>query len=98
MSGSAKDAVRLLRGSGFEKIGQRGSHQQYRHPGTGVNVTVPDHGKTSLSRKLWQAILDDIARSNRILAGSDEVARPPVRRPGSAPSVLGSKNKSKPER
>lgn len=40
---SAKDVVRVLRRFGFVKVGQKGSHQKWRHA-DGRQVIVVDHG------------------------------------------------------
>jgi len=39
----AKDVIRVLRRHGFVKMGQKGSHQKWRHP-DGRQVIVADHG------------------------------------------------------
>lgn len=39
----AKDVIRALRRHDFMKVGQKGSHQKWRHS-DGRQVIVPDHG------------------------------------------------------
>jgi predicted RNA binding protein YcfA (HicA-like mRNA interferase family) len=43
----ASDVIRVLRANGFEKVGQRGSHQKWRHH-DGRQVIVADHGNKSI--------------------------------------------------
>lgn len=40
---NANDVVRVLRRNGFELVGQKGSHQKWRHP-DGRQVIVAMHG------------------------------------------------------
>ena len=44
---NASEVIRVLRRNGFEKVGQRGSHQKWRHD-DGRQVIVPDHGNKSI--------------------------------------------------
>jgi predicted RNA binding protein YcfA (HicA-like mRNA interferase family) len=39
----AKDVIQVLRRHGFMKVGQKGSHQKWRHE-DGRQVIVADHG------------------------------------------------------
>ena len=41
---SANDVIRVLRRNGFLKVGQKGSHQKWRHP-DGRQVIVPMHAR-----------------------------------------------------
>jgi predicted RNA binding protein YcfA (HicA-like mRNA interferase family) len=43
----SRDVIKALEAAGFEKVGQKGSHLQYRHPGRKGRVTVP-HPKHDL--------------------------------------------------
>ena len=40
---NANDVIRVLRTNSFIKVGQKGSHQKWRHP-DGRQVIVADHG------------------------------------------------------
>jgi predicted RNA binding protein YcfA (HicA-like mRNA interferase family) len=53
---------RLLRGLGFARVRQRGSHVFYRHPG-GRATSVPHHKGRDLSVPLIRAILADVQLS-----------------------------------
>lgn len=37
----SRDVIKALRAAGFEKVGQKGSHVQFKHPGRKGRVTVP---------------------------------------------------------
>ena len=50
---------KLLRGLGFERVRQKGSHVFYRHP-DGRTTTVPDHAGRDLARPLIREILREI--------------------------------------
>ncbi len=50
---------KLLRGLGFERVRQKGSHVFYRHP-DGRTTTVPDHSGRDLARPLIREILREI--------------------------------------
>jgi predicted RNA binding protein YcfA (HicA-like mRNA interferase family) len=53
---------RLLRGLGFARVRQRGSHVFYRHP-DGRATSVPHHKGRDLSVPLIRAILADVGLS-----------------------------------
>jgi predicted RNA binding protein YcfA (HicA-like mRNA interferase family) len=53
---------RLLRGLGFARVRQRGSHVFYRHP-DGRATSVPHHKGRDLSVPLIRAILADVQLS-----------------------------------
>jgi len=61
---------KVLRGLGFERVRQKGSHVFYRHP-DGRTTTVPDHAGRDLARPLIREILREIEISpdefNKIL-------------------------------
>jgi predicted RNA binding protein YcfA (HicA-like mRNA interferase family) len=44
---NASEVIRVLRRNGFEKVGQKGSHQKWRHH-DGRQVIVADHGNKSI--------------------------------------------------
>jgi len=50
---------KLLRGLGFERVRQKGSHVFYRHS-DGRTTTVPDHSGRDLARPLIREILREI--------------------------------------
>jgi len=50
---------KMLRGLGFERVRQKGSHVFYRHP-DGRTTTVPDHSGRDLARPLIREILREI--------------------------------------
>ena len=54
---SAKDVIRVLRRHGFVKIGQKGSHQKWRHP-DGRQVIVADHGNKSIPVGTMKSIIE----------------------------------------
>ena len=43
----SRDVIKALEAAGFEKVAQKGSHLQYKHPGRKGRVTVP-HPKRDL--------------------------------------------------
>jgi len=49
----------ILKRIGFNKVRQRGSHQQFRHP-DGRTTTVPFHGGGDISPILLRQIAKDI--------------------------------------
>lgn len=53
----AKDVIRVLRRHGFVKVGQRGSHEKWRHP-DGRQVIVPDHGSKSIPIGTLKSIIE----------------------------------------
>jgi predicted RNA binding protein YcfA (HicA-like mRNA interferase family) len=54
---SAKDIIRVLRRHGFAKVGQKGSHQKWRHP-DGRQVIVADHGNKPIPIGTLKSILE----------------------------------------
>ena len=53
----AKDVFRVLNQHGFVKIGQKGSHQKWRHS-DGRQVIVPDHGSKSIPVGTLKSIIE----------------------------------------
>lgn len=41
---TAREVEQVLRQYGFVFISQKGSHRKWRHPDTGLQVVVPEHG------------------------------------------------------
>ena len=54
---SASDVIRVLRRHGFVKVGQKGSHQKWRHS-DGRQVIVPDHGSKPIPIGTLKSIID----------------------------------------
>lgn len=54
---SAKDIIRVLQRHGFIKVGQRGSHQKWRHP-DGRQVIVADHGSKPIPIGTLKSIIE----------------------------------------
>lgn len=54
-----REVSKILRNLGFEKVRQRGSHKQYRHP-DGRATTVPHHAGRDISPILLRQIARDI--------------------------------------
>lgn len=52
----------ILSRLGFDKVRQRGSHVQFRHP-DGRGTTVPDHRGRDISPSLLRQIARDIGMS-----------------------------------
>jgi len=40
---TAQHVEYLLRRHGFQQVSQKGSHRKWRHPGSGLQVIVPQH-------------------------------------------------------
>ena len=40
---TAREIEALLQRNGFQMVSQKGSHQKWRHPETGLQVIVPKH-------------------------------------------------------
>ena len=59
---SGKEAVRILRGIGFQVVRTRGSHVFLRHP-DGRVTTVPVHSGETLGPGLLRSILRDVELS-----------------------------------
>lgn len=54
---SASDVIRVLRRQGFVKIGQKGSHQKWRHP-DGRQVIVAVHGSKPIPIGTLKSIIE----------------------------------------
>jgi predicted RNA binding protein YcfA (HicA-like mRNA interferase family) len=54
---SAKEVVRVLRKHGFVLVGQRGSHQKWRH-GNGRQVIVAMHGNKPIPIGTLKSIIE----------------------------------------
>lgn len=54
---SANDVIRVLRRNGFLKVGQRGSHQKWRHA-DGRQVIVADHGSKPIPIVTLKSIIE----------------------------------------
>ena len=54
---NAKDVVRVLRRHGFVKVGQKGSHQKWRHS-DGRQVIVADHGSKPIPIGTLKSIIE----------------------------------------
>lgn len=54
---NARDVIRVLRRHGFEKVGQKGSHQKWRHS-DGRQVIVADHGRKSIPIGTLKSIIE----------------------------------------
>jgi predicted RNA binding protein YcfA (HicA-like mRNA interferase family) len=59
---NASDVIRVLRRNGFEKVGQRGSHQKWRHT-DGRQVIVADHGNKSIPIGTLKSIIEGVKLS-----------------------------------
>jgi len=54
---SANDVIRVLRRNDFVKVGQKGSHQKWRHP-DGRQVIVADHGSKPIPIGTLKSIIE----------------------------------------
>ena len=54
---NANDVIRVLRRNGFVKVGQKGSHQKWRHS-DGRQVIVPDHGSKQIPIGTLKSIIE----------------------------------------
>ena len=54
---SANDVIRALRRNGFLKVGQKGSHQKWRHA-DGRQVIVADHGSKPIPIGTLKSIIE----------------------------------------
>ena len=54
---SANDVIRVLRRNGLLKVGQKGSHQKWRHA-DGRQVIVADHGSKPIPAGTLKSIID----------------------------------------
>ncbi|MBM4162330.1 MAG: addiction module toxin, HicA family [Ignavibacteria bacterium] len=55
---TADDVIRALRKVGFVKVGQRGSHQKWKHPLSGRIVILPYHSKKIIHPKTLATIVE----------------------------------------
>jgi predicted RNA binding protein YcfA (HicA-like mRNA interferase family) len=55
---TSDEVIRILRQNGFEQVGSSGSHQKWRHPGTGKQVIVAHHRGRILPLGTMRAIID----------------------------------------
>jgi predicted RNA binding protein YcfA (HicA-like mRNA interferase family) len=53
---TAREVVQILRDDGFRLHSQRGSHQKWQHPRSGIMVVVPWHQGRSLPVGTLRAI------------------------------------------
>jgi predicted RNA binding protein YcfA (HicA-like mRNA interferase family) len=53
----AKEVIRVLRRHEFVKVGQKGSHQKWRHP-DGRQVIVADHGSKPIPVGTLKSIIE----------------------------------------
>ncbi len=51
-----KDIEKILRKNGWYKVRRKGSHNMYKHEGSPLCVSVPDHGKESISTGVLKSI------------------------------------------
>ena len=54
---NANDVIGVLRRNGFVKVGQKGSHQKWRHE-DGRQVIVADHGSKPIPIKTLKSIIE----------------------------------------
>jgi predicted RNA binding protein YcfA (HicA-like mRNA interferase family) len=54
---NARDVVRVLQQHGFALVGQKGSHQKWRHP-NGRQVIVPVHGSKPIPIGTLKSIIE----------------------------------------
>jgi predicted RNA binding protein YcfA (HicA-like mRNA interferase family) len=54
---NARDVVRVLQRHGFALVGQKGSHQKWRHP-NGRQVIVPVHGSKPIPIGTLKSIIE----------------------------------------
>ena len=54
---NANDVIRDLQRNAFIKVGQKGSHQKWRHP-DGRQVIVADHGNKSIPIGTLKSIIE----------------------------------------
>ena len=55
---TADGVIQVLRRHGFEMVSQRGSHQKWRHPGTGRQVIVAYHRGRQLPLGIINSIIE----------------------------------------
>ncbi len=54
---NANDVIPVLRRKGFVKVGQKGSHQKWRHSDS-RQVIVPDHGSKQIPIGTLKSIIE----------------------------------------
>jgi len=54
---NAREVVRVLQRHGFALVGQKGSHQKWRHP-NGRQVIVPAHGSKPIPIGTLKSIIE----------------------------------------
>lgn len=54
---TSKDAIYKL---GYEQIGQKGSHKQFKKDNKGSKVTVADHGNEDIKNKTFFSMISQI--------------------------------------
>ena len=54
---NANDVIRVLRRNAFARVGQKGSHQKWRHP-DGRQVIVADHGNKPIPIGTLKSIIE----------------------------------------
>ena len=57
MTMKIKEIIRLIENDGWEKVAQKGSHAQYKHPIKLGRVTIPIHGNKELKIGTLKSIL-----------------------------------------
>lgn len=55
---SASEVIKVLSANGFEKIGQKGSHQKWKNYTSGCQVIVPYHKGKELPIGTLKSIID----------------------------------------
>ncbi len=60
-----KDIDKKLRKNGWVKVRRNGSHNIYKHEGFSVSISVPDHGKESISTGVIKSLERDTGLSLR---------------------------------
>ncbi len=51
-----KDIDKKLRKNGWVKVRRKGSHNMYKHESFSVCISVPDHGKESISTGVLRSL------------------------------------------
>jgi predicted RNA binding protein YcfA (HicA-like mRNA interferase family) len=54
----AREIIKILEQHGFVQVSQRGSHQKWRHPGTGRQVIAPYHKGKQLPLGTLKSIIE----------------------------------------
>lgn len=60
-----KDIDRKLRKNNWVKVRRNGSHNIYKHEGFSICISVPDHGKESISTGVLRSLERDTGLSLR---------------------------------